>query len=366
MWQAQRIIMTFCGNCGADNPEGNRFCFNCGAELSVAPEEPKAGYSPVMSNEIERIGAYDPNVNYYVPPQAHQEQRLYQPPYEQQYPPQQPQYGQQYQQPPVPAPQQQMPPQQNYHQQQYPQQPQYQQIAQYQHSQYAAMGYPQQQYGKSKEPVYLYGAPNNSKGARYAGMVLPIVGLILVLVAMFVIPTGKNAADSTLFSLGTSDVGLPILIFVIMSIAMGVVSVITPIFSVVSGVCVIATAAIVHLKVVPQLPATMDVNTFIMFIGIAVGVMIIGILATVMMNKYVRSNVRNVTMFQCCIMSWKGVRVPEGAQIMPPAAPQQPPMQQMPPQQPQYGQPQYGQPQYQQPPMQQMPPQQPPRPPYQY
>ena len=73
--------MTFCGNCGSDNPAENRFCFNCGAELPPAPEGPQMGYNPTMNNEVERIPAYNPNANYYNQAPPVQQQYQQQPPY---------------------------------------------------------------------------------------------------------------------------------------------------------------------------------------------------------------------------------------------------------------------------------------------
>jgi len=340
--------MTFCGNCGIENPEGHRFCFNCGAELPILPEEPEMGYTPTMDNhEIERIGAYDPNVNYYIAPKpVHTEvsyqqppapQQFGQPPYQQ--PPMQGQYGQpQYQQQGY-----------QYNQGQYQQPPMQGQYG----AGYAPYGAP-----RSREPVYLYGAPNNKKGLRFVSIIMAIAALAVTMVSIFVLPADMHSSDTTLFSLGMAKDGIAVLIFAMVSVALAIISLFIPMFSIVSGVCVIATAAIVELKI--GISFAMDQTAFILFIVLAVVIMILGIIASMLMGKYVRSNVRNVSLFQCCVLTWKGIRIPEGAQLQPPMQQPQNNYQQG------YQQNPYGQPQYQQQMPPQQPPMQPPRPPYQY
>ena len=88
--------MIFCGNCGAQVPDGVKFCPGCGQAVGEAQSAPA---QPV----------------YQAPPQPEYQQQYQQPVY--QAPPPQPEYQQQYQQPPQYPPQ--YPPQQQYAQQGY-------------------------------------------------------------------------------------------------------------------------------------------------------------------------------------------------------------------------------------------------------
>lgn len=301
--------MTFCGNCGSDNPAENRFCFNCGAELPPAPEGPQMGYNPTMNNEVERIPAYNPNANYYN--QA--------PPVQQQYQ-QQPPYGQPYQQQPF------QPPAQQYQQPQYD--PSYQQQPygqSYQQQQYAApmqqqwqppygQPYPQQS-GRGKM-VFLQGSPNNNTNLRYVGIGLSIAAFVLTIVALAAI----NVIDSkSLISFGLDKDGqIMILVFSIVAIVVGVASILVPMFTVVSGVCVIMTDAL--LKISNNLAAThtIDDGGFAIIIVLAALVMVLGIASSFVMGKYVRSNVRNVTMFQCNLFTWTGIKGSQRDQVQTP------------------------------------------------
>ena len=297
--------MTFCGNCGTNNPAGNRFCFNCGAELTVPSEEPRMNYAP-QNEEVERIGAYNPNIHQNVSNQPPQQQQFQQPPG----------YQQQYQQQPY---QQYAPPAGQYQNQQYGQYPgqqygQYQdpQYGQYQGQQYNQ--YPGQQYGQyqqdpPKQLVYLYGAPNNNVKMRIIAIIVSIAALAVAMVALFAIPSDLSDFGTTLLSLGLGEDGMIVLVFVIISLVVGIIGLLIPIFSIVTGVCIIATAALILTN--PGFSDTMDITGMLVFVVMAVLVMGLGLLSSLMMSKYVRANVRNVNMLQCSIMTWTGVRVPQ-------------------------------------------------------
>ena len=298
--------MTFCGNCGSDNPAGNRFCFSCGAELGTVHAGPQMNYEPPVEEEIERIGAYDPNKNYNIPPaQPYQQQAPYGQP---QQPYQQPPYGQNpyQQQAPYGQPYQQAPP----YGQQYPYPPQ---------QPYGA--YP----GQQKQPIaYLPGCPDNNKNFRFISIILAFAALVVTVVALFAIPMDGADMATTLFGIGVAEDGLPVLVFAIVSLVIAAVGIFLPIVSIVTGVCVICTAALI-------LTGTgfvgLDANVPLV-IGLGAVVIVLGLVSSLLMNKYVRSNVRNVTMFQCSLFTWKGIPAPNNQPGQMPY--QQPPMQRPP------------------------------------
>ena len=320
--------MSFCGNCGSDNPASNRFCFNCGAELPPAPVEPQMGQTPV-NNEVERIAAYNPQKNYNAAaspvPQVQQQPQLDQ---------QQPQYGQQpYQQPaeqyqqqpyqqesaqnPYQQPYQQQPQygqqQPQYGQQQYQQQPPYGQQPQYNQQPYQPYGQPQygQPYGQPAAAgmMVMDSSMGTNKNLRFIGMGLAIAAFVVTIVALCAIgvitPKDSDSLQS-LISFGLSSEGTVVLVFAILSIVIGVASIIIPMFFVVSGVCTILTAALPMIN--EGLKLYVDNTGFTLVLVLGIVVIALGVIASLVMNKYVRSNVRNVTMFQCSLFTWIGIR----------------------------------------------------------
>ena len=324
--------MSFCGNCGSDNPASNRFCFNCGAELPPAPVEPQMGQTPV-NNEVERIAAYNPQKNYNAAaspvPQVQQ-----QPQFDQQ----QPQYGQQpYQQPgeqyqqqpyqqgsaqnPYQQPYQQQP---QYAQQQYQQQPQYgqqqyQQQPQYNQQPYQPYGQPQygQPYGQPAAAgmMVMDSSMGTNKNLRFIGIGLAIAAFVVTIVALCAIgvitPKDSDSLQS-LISFGLSSEGMVVLVFAILSIVIGVASIIIPMFFVVSGVCTILTAALPMIN--EGLKLYVDNTGFTLVLVLGIVAIALGVIASLVMNKYVRSNIRNVTMFQCSLFTWIGIRDPANKQ----------------------------------------------------
>ena len=161
--------------------------------------------------------------------------------------------------------------------------------------------------------VYLYGAPNNNKNLRFIGMILSIAAFALTVVAVCAIGIIKDPetdAIQTLISFGLNDSnGMFILVFSILTIVIGVASIIIPMFSVVSGVCAILTGALPMIST-GDLPQCVVNSGFYTILALGIAAIVLGVAASFVMNKYVRSNVQNVTMFQCSLFTWMGIRVP--------------------------------------------------------
>jgi hypothetical protein len=245
------------------------------------------GYNP-QHEEVERIAAYDPNKTYYsapIPP-------TYPQGYQQGY--QQPPYGQQQYQQPYPA---------QPYQQQYPPQPVYQQpynpYQQGYNNPYAQPPRPQ--------PVYLYGAPNNNTTFRWLGIIMAIAAAAITLVTLFVIPIGNTGLS--LFSMGFEENGAILLIFTILALVLGVIGILMPALALVSGVSIIGTVILIYTNI--QYQSDFNLESLMVFILVAIVIIVLGLIASTFMNKYVRSNVRGVSMFQCCIMTWTGVKMPQ-------------------------------------------------------
>lgn len=266
----QGMNMAFCGNCGKENPESNRFCYSCGAEISKPVQEPHDGYVPTMDNGVERIGSYNPNVHYAQPPAVQYQPQPYQP------------YGQPYQQ--------------------YP--PQYQTYQPYPNQPYMPPFQPytnNMDYGRNLEPVYLNGAPNNRKNLRFIAIGLSLATLVLVMVALLAVPM-STTGKSLLFA---SFDYMEVLLFVMLALIFAFVGVIVPMFSTITGVCLIGSSMLLVAKGIP-----MDGSIFIVIV-LAIVAAIIGLISSACMKGYARANVRNVTTLQYNLYTWTGIRMPD-------------------------------------------------------
>jgi len=257
--------MTFCGQCGTGNPPGNRFCYNCGAELMV----------PINRDdgEVARIGAYRaPEERAYIPPAPQQP-----PAYQQQ----------QYQQPPA----QQYPPYPPYPPPYYP---------------YQNQRPPMYRSRMPSEPKYLDGAPGNNIKFRWISMILSVAAFALVLVALFGIGFGPAGHSYNLFGIGFEDGAIMALILSVMGLVIGIGSIIFPILNIPTGLFIIGAAAVAcsNNEYCP------DGMTLVIFVALGLAVMILGLFATKFVKDYVHSNVRNISLFQCCLMNWLGIRLP--------------------------------------------------------
>jgi len=239
--------MTFCGNCGTDNPENNNFCCFCGSALKDS-NEINASFNASVE-ERARIGAYDPNMGYGAAPA-----------------------------PVAPVPEQPAAP------------------AEYQ----------------PQEPVSVYEEapvvrPRN--GMRAGGIILAIVTLGLTVALLFLIPlniTGWNM-DTTLYQLAVSGTAkdLAVIGFIVAALAIGIFALIVPVFSLVSGATILAVIFALYYKYNETIAMTS--NDLIIMIVLGLVVIILGVLASVMMSKYVQSVRRGVSMFSSCLFCWIGV-----------------------------------------------------------
>ena len=233
--------VTFCGKCGYNNPEESMFCVNCGADLKESIGTERA------PEEVERIGAYDPNKTY---PAA-------------QVPPQQP-----VQQPPMQA---------------YPLQP------------------PQ-----TRVRPRLTAPTNYNPKGRGFGIILSVVSLIVTIVSLFAIPANFATFDTTFLRIGMMEGETTILIMTFVTLAIAIVALLEPIFSIGSGICLIITAYLVYSEEIFKI-LSLGTPGFIVFILLAIDIIVLGFVAMVFMRKFVNNNIKGINMFKACYLAWTGI-----------------------------------------------------------
>ena len=136
---------------------------------------------------------------------------------------------------------------------------------------------------------------------RWIAIILSVATMVMTVVTLTVISDG--ATGLSLLNVGMEDSA--VLAFLAVSLVIGIFGLLVPIFSVVSGVCIIATAFLAS-----EAAVRISSEGMIIFVCLAVVVMFLGVIASLVMTRYIRANVRGINMFQCSIMTWKGVQVP--------------------------------------------------------
>ncbi len=244
--------MTFCGNCGTENPDKNNFCCFCGSALkdagSIPPVAPMNATADPEPDERARIGAYDPDMDYATGATAAAATTA----------------------------------------------------AAAEPAEYN----PQEAMRNYDEPV---SHPKN--GMRYGGIILAILAFGLTAALLFIIPLNVTGWDTstTLYNLAVNGTAkdLAIIGFVIAALAIGIFSIIVPIFSLVSGATIISIVVALYYKHASTIG--MNFNSLLIILGLGIVVILLGVIASVMMSKYVRSIKGGVSMFSSCLFSWIGV-----------------------------------------------------------
>jgi hypothetical protein len=218
--------------------DDNVYCPKCGAELNPPLHSGDA-------EEVERIGAYDPNKQYTAPPMQ-----------------------------PVMSPQMQ-------------QQPPY------------GYGVPMPMPMRKKKQQTDY----NPKGRRLA-IILSVVSLVITIVALFGIPANFESFDTTLLRVGMMEGQSTILIMTFVTLAVAIVALIEPLLALGSGICLIATASLVFTGAALDIMSTPGL---IVFILLAADVMVIGFVSAINMRKFVNNNLGDTQIFKACYKTWTGI-----------------------------------------------------------
>ncbi len=142
----------------------------------------------------------------------------------------------------------------------------------------------------------------NPKGRRF-GIILAIVALGITLVSLFAIPLDFSDFDNTILRYGMDDGGSAILIMTFVTLAVAIIALLEPLFSIGSGICMIITAYLVFATE----SSILETPGMIVFILLAIDVMVLGIVATIFMKSFVNNNIKDVNLFRACYLAWTGI-----------------------------------------------------------
>jgi len=269
------------------------------------------------SMEVERLGAYNPNRQYSASPYRSfqrppvQQAYTFRPPAQQQYatrPPMQPQYSSRQPVQPQYAPR---PPVQRPYAQEpierigpapmvpvTPMQP----VNNPPVSQPVSPPVPQ------KADVQEEKGPDrkeyNSSGRRPA-IVLSLAAFVLTMVALFALPLDFSSFDTTLLRIGMLDGQTVILATTIITMVFALVAILMPMVSVVSGICMMATAIMAYgVEGLFDFPTGAGCAVFVMLATYIIGC---GIVSTMFMKKFITSNLDDVPILRACYLTWTGI-----------------------------------------------------------
>ena len=153
---------------------------------------------------------------------------------------------------------------------------------------------------------FLPGCPDNNKKFRMIGMGVAVVSFIFIIVGLVAIQiSGGGESLGSILSISLGDGGTVILVFAIITILVALIAILIPIFSVISGISLIASLCLILMNTARY--PSVSMSSIIIIAVIAILAMAAGIVASTFMAKYARSNVRNVTLMQCSVISWLGV-----------------------------------------------------------
>ena len=140
------------------------------------------------------------------------------------------------------------------------------------------------------------------KGRSFA-IILSICALAITIVTLFAIPVDFENFDKTILRVGMNDQAV-ILAMTFITLAIGIVALIEPLMTVVSGICLISTAALIFTA-----DPTLGMSTpgMIVFVLLAIDIIALGVVSMIFMKKFIDSNIQDVPIFKACWFTWTGI-----------------------------------------------------------
>ena len=263
--------MTFCGQCGTRNPNINKFCLNCGARLFNSYEEYAETYGEDACPE-EQLGTPVNNTPRSRPQGYRQNGRL-------------PRSASRFN------------------------------LRSNSNGQRHSTRNPEKPFSLSNiiappgqvrlQTTVLEGSPKNNINFRWIGMGLSAASFIITIVALFAISLSGNGVNyGSLFGIGTDEGGGAVLALAIITLILGIIAIFVPIANFITGISLIGAFTLVSTN--SAVYPSIDSGTLLIFILLAILIIFLGIITTIFVFRYVRSNVRNVSILECSIFLWIG------------------------------------------------------------
>lgn len=143
----------------------------------------------------------------------------------------------------------------------------------------------------------------NPSGRRFA-IILSIVALALTVVSLFAIPLDFEDFNMTLLRIGMMPGQTTVLILTFLTLVIALFAILEPLMTIASGACLVAAASMVFVQEGQLFFTTPGLLVFIL---IAVDIIVLGIVSTVFMKKFVGNNLEGIPLFRACYLTWTGI-----------------------------------------------------------
>ena len=140
------------------------------------------------------------------------------------------------------------------------------------------------------------------KGRSFA-IILSVCALAITIVALFAIPVDFEHFDKTILRVGMNN-QTAIFAMTFVTLAVGIVALIEPLMTVVSGISLMATAALIF-TANPALG--LSTPGMIVFVLLAIDIIALGIVSMIFMKKFIANNIEGVPIFKACWFTWTGI-----------------------------------------------------------
>ena len=141
---------------------------------------------------------------------------------------------------------------------------------------------------------------------RSFAILLSVSALAITLVALFALPLDFNSFDNTLLRVAILDGETTVMALVIVTLVVSLVSLIMPMFNVVTGALLI-TASYMAYNDLTDMFIQLSSPGFIVYVLLAVYVIVLGVVSTIFMKRFIDHNIDGVPVFRACYLTWTGI-----------------------------------------------------------
>ncbi len=164
---------------------------------------------------------------------------------------------------------------------------------------------PVQQQNEETEKDYGSQGDYDSSGRSFA-ILLSVSALAITLVALFALPLDFDSFDNTLLRVAMIDGETTVMALVIVTLVVGLVSLIMPMFNVVTGALLIVSSYMAYNDLVDKF-LQLSSPGFIVYVLLAVYVIVLGVVSTIFMKRFINHNINGVPVFRACYLTWTGI-----------------------------------------------------------
>ncbi len=163
----------------------------------------------------------------------------------------------------------------------------------------------QQQQNEEETEEYVSHGSYDSSGRSFA-IILSVSALTITLVALFALPLDFNSFDRTLLRVGLLDGEATVMALAIVTLVAALVSLIMPMFNVFTGILLIVASFMAY-NDKTDLFFQLSSPGFIVFVLLAVYVIVLGVVSTIFMKRFIDNNMDGVPVFRACYLTWTGI-----------------------------------------------------------